>query len=140
MYKCKCGRKFEKSQSYIAHCSHCEIHLGYKPKDRLTHEQRVYTSKKLVEYNKKKRKSLEDILANKVKYPTNWLKERLFNEGLKERKCECCGIVDWMNSPISFELHHEDGDNTNHELKNLRVLCPNCHSQTKTFKGRNRKK
>lgn len=34
MYKCKCGREFEKSQSYIAHCGHCRIHLGHEPEDR----------------------------------------------------------------------------------------------------------
>ena len=34
MYRCKCGREFEKKQSYVAHCGHCSINLGYEPKDR----------------------------------------------------------------------------------------------------------
>ena len=62
----------------------------------------------------------------------------MFNEGLKERKCECCGNTEWMGKPIALELHHLDGDNTNNKLENLQILCPNCHAQTTTYRGLNR--
>lgn len=52
---------------------------------------------------------------------------------MKEYKCEGCGIVDWNGKPISLQLDHIDGCPTNHLLENLRLLCPNCHSQTPTY-------
>lgn len=51
--------------------------------------------------------------------------------------CEQCGINEWNGKQLSFELDHIDGDNYNNSLDNLRFLCPNCHSQTDTFRGRN---
>ena len=70
-------------------------------------------------------------------FPTNHLRKRLIKEGLKKEKCEICGITDWNNKKISFHLDHIDGDNTNHKLYNLRILCPNCHSQTDTYGSKN---
>lgn len=60
----------------------------------------------------------------------------------KERgdACEICGIEDWLGNAISIELHHIDGDNTNNSKENLQLLCPNCHSQTDNFRGRNKRK
>ena len=73
---------------------------------------------------------LEDILKKDVSYASSTLLKRLFAEGYKEKKCERCGIVDWMGEEITFHLHHKDGKHNNNELNNLQVLCPNCHSQT----------
>ena len=54
--------------------------------------------------------------------------------------CEDCGITDTYNGkPITLQCDHIDGDNDNHSLDNLRLLCPNCHSQTETWCGRNKK-
>ncbi len=70
-------------------------------------------------------------------YQTNKLRERLIRENIKQKKCEVCEIEQWMERPISLELDHIDGDRTNHRLENLRILCPNCHSQTETYRGKN---
>jgi Zn finger protein HypA/HybF involved in hydrogenase expression len=51
-------------------------------------------------------------------------------------KCHQCGVVDWVKGPLNLELDHIDGDNKNNTITNLRFLCPNCHSQTETFKGK----
>jgi hypothetical protein len=67
------------------------------------------------------------------------LKKRLFLEGLKKASCENCNISDWQGRPLSLELHHIDGNRQNHLLDNLVILCPNCHSQTDTFRAKNRK-
>ena len=81
---------------------------------------------------------LKDILEGKYpQYQTNKLRIRLIDEGLKEHKCESCGIESWLDNPISLELDHIDGNRTNHRLNNLRILCPNCHSQTSTYRGKN---
>lgn len=81
---------------------------------------------------------LQDILDGKYPaYQTFKLKHRLFVEGLKSNECEICGISEWQNLPIECELDHIDGDRTNHRLENLRILCPNCHSQTSTYRAKN---
>ena len=80
----------------------------------------------------------DEILAGKhPHYQTNKLRVRLIKEGIKEEKCEVCGIEDWNGKNVSFELDHIDGNSNNHLLENLRVICPNCHSQTKTYRARN---
>ena len=59
---------------------------------------------------------------------------------IRERKCECCGLSEWNNLPITLQAHHIDGDRTNNTLENLSLLCPNCHSQTDNFCSKNIKK
>ncbi len=51
--------------------------------------------------------------------------------------CEQCGISEWQGAVIPLEVHHIDGDNLNNEIENLMLLCPNCHSITKNWRGRN---
>ncbi len=79
----------------------------------------------------------EDYLNN-TKEISSWkLKNRLLKEHLKENVCEMCGISEWNGKPISCQLHHKDGNNANNSLDNLQMLCPNCHSQTDNFAGKN---
>ena len=51
--------------------------------------------------------------------------------------CDSCGLDSWMGKSLVLELDHIDGDHTNNSEENLRGLCPNCHSQTDTYKNRN---
>lgn len=81
---------------------------------------------------------LNDILSGKhPEYQTFKLKNRLILEGIKENKCECCGISEWNGKSLAMELHHIDGNSHNHLLSNLQLLCPNCHSQTNNFRALN---
>lgn len=85
--------------------------------------------------------ALEEILSGlHPQYQSNKLRIRLIKEGIFKHICSCCNNTTWNNSPIHLELDHIDGDNTNNLLQNLRLLCPNCHSQTCNFRGRNKKK
>lgn len=68
------------------------------------------------------------------------LKLMLYRDGVKEKKCEVCNIEDWLGKELSFELDHIDGDRNNNRLENLRIICPNCHSQTPTNSGKANKK
>jgi 5-methylcytosine-specific restriction endonuclease McrA len=65
------------------------------------------------------------------------LKRRLIKLGLKADRCEICGISAWRGAPLSLALHHVNGDGRDNRLENLQLLCPNCHSQTDNFAGRN---
>lgn len=74
-----------------------------------------------------KRKSAEE-LAKTSWVSSHKLKLRLLEDGIKEAKCECCGLTEWNNKPIPLELHHKDGNHYNNDLNNLEILCPNCHA------------
>lgn len=83
------------------------------------------------------RRELDSYLVNGKACLSDRLKKRLIKEGIKEHKCESCGLVEWLGKPIALELDHIDGDRYNNLLENLRVLCPNCHAQTSTYRGKN---
>ncbi len=83
---------------------------------------------------------INDILNNKVKISSYNLKNKLLNNNILEEKCynpKCNISVEWLGKKITLELDHIDGDNNNNSLNNLRLLCPNCHSQTPTYRGKN---
>lgn len=85
-----------------------------------------------------RRYKLSDILEGKhPQYQTYKLKIRLIDAGLVENKCGKCGISEWNEEKIAIELDHIDGNRTNHLFENLRMLCPNCHSQTPTYRSKN---
>ena len=52
--------------------------------------------------------------------------------------CEECKISSWNNKGITLELEHKNGNSEDHSLENVCLLCPNCHSQTPTYKSKNR--
>lgn len=88
----------------------------------------------------KTRYDLQDILNGKFpQYSSSRLLKRLVREGYKDEKCECCGITEWNGAKIIFQLHHKDGNRTNNAIENLKILCPNCHSQTENYCGKNKK-
>lgn len=74
------------------------------------------------------------LIENSPHKNSNKLKKRLFREGIKQKQCEICGLTD---TSITLELHHINGDPTDNRLENLQILCPNCHSKTSNFRGKN---
>jgi transposase-like protein len=85
------------------------------------------------------KKDISEYLINGIKVSTFKLKNRLLKEGYKEYRCEKCKNTEWYGKPIPLELHHINGDNTDNRLENLQLLCPNCHSFTDTYGGKNQK-
>ena len=79
----------------------------------------------------------DTIFVRGIKRNRYHLKRRLLADGLKDPACEECGIVEWRGRPLPLELHHANGDGTDNRIENLYLLCPNCHSQTDTWGGRN---
>ena len=79
----------------------------------------------------------EETFAVNTRRNRGHLKQRLLHLGLKQNCCERCGISEWQGEPLSVALHHINGDRLDNRLENLELLCPNCHSQTDTYSGRN---
>jgi hypothetical protein len=80
---------------------------------------------------------LDEVLVSGRWAVTSRLRARLIAEGLKEARCEVCRRVGWNGAPIPLELDHANGQRDDNRLVNLRILCPNCHAQTPTYRGRN---
>lgn len=78
--------------------------------------------------------SLDDLLRRGKR---RHIKRRLLQEGVIENRCSGCGIRDYNGKPLSMQLDHINGINDDYRLTNLRMLCPNCHSLTDTYGGRN---
>ena len=66
-------------------------------------------------------------------YPTSNLFKRLIEDRGFDNKCSCCVLSDWMGKNIRLHVDHINGVNGDHRIENLRLLCPNCHSQTDTY-------
>ena len=81
---------------------------------------------------------LKDLLTVNSSYSRGHLKKRLIVSGLLENKCNECGMSNkWNGKELVLVLDHSNGINNDNRLSNLRLLCPNCNSQTSTFAGRN---
>lgn len=81
--------------------------------------------------------SLMEYLENSEDIQTNKIRVKLLKEGYKEYRCEKCGLSEWLGQPIALEVHHKDGDRTNNTIENFQLLCPNCHAQTDSYRGKN---
>ena len=66
------------------------------------------------------------------------VKRTLLAAGILKNRCDECGLTDWRGKPLSIQIDHVNGVRDDHRLENLRMLCPNCHSQTDTYGARNR--
>lgn len=86
------------------------------------------------EYNRKEKVRL--WLEEGTKLDHRRIKEYLIDKN--GNKCYTCGITKWNNNPIVMDLEHIDGNSQNNHIDNLALICPNCHSQTDTYKNRNK--
>ena len=80
----------------------------------------------------------KEIFTENSRYSNEFVKQRIVKDNLFEYRCSKCGIDSWQGETIVLDLDHVNGVNTDNRLNNLRYLCPNCHSQTDTYKGRNK--
>jgi hypothetical protein len=103
-----------------------------RKKNYFTDEHRAITIKN------RKDNVIKDLFTEaNAKYRSNhYLKKIIKDFELLPWKCSCCSIENWQGKDIILELDHIDGSAHNCKLENLRLLCPNCHSQTDTFRGK----
>lgn len=85
---------------------------------------------------------LQQILVENSTYLNrSMLKKRLVSSGLMEYKCiECDNVGIWNGKKLSLQLDHINGIPNDNRIENLRILCPNCHSQTETYSGKSSNK
>ena len=83
------------------------------------------------------KKSWEDKVMSRPFEDLSWdyKRRRVIIE--QDNKCVSCNLSNWLDNPITLEVDHIDGNTQNNDRLNLRALCPNCHSLTNTFRGRN---
>lgn len=98
----------------------------------------LFDNKDRVKSNEKKiEASIEKAFVEDSSYSNEFIKPKFIELYAEDYKCSSCDIDSWNGKPIVLELDHIDGNNRNNLPTNLRLLCPNCHSQTPTFRGRN---
>lgn len=159
----KCGNEFEPSKGLTNYCSmSCrnsrerpdEVKekirqsmknglasgkiLSYEERlNRMSEQDRERFLNRMKEINLEQKKKARDLImtADFETLSFERLRKRIIYE--QDERCNSCGISEWMGKPISLELEHKDGDHHNDLRDNLEALCPNCHSQTPTFRGRN---
>jgi 5-methylcytosine-specific restriction endonuclease McrA len=105
-----------------------KINYSHIPETRYSNLGRNFNSEKT---------PLHQILVKNSNFARSHLKKRLLQEKILKNKCDICGLKDiWNSKPISLQLDHINGIPNDNTITNLRLLCPNCHSQTKTFSGK----
>jgi 5-methylcytosine-specific restriction endonuclease McrA len=153
MEKCKkCGNDFTPQKGLKSYCSLAcrnsrerseetkqKISIGVSNSEKFI--KGIIDRNKLIDY-KQIGKQLKEIANNKIldaDFSTlsyERLKKRIVLE--QSSKCNHCGIDSWNGKPITLELEHKDGNHSNNQRDNLEAICPNCHSQTETWRGRNK--
>lgn len=88
----------------------------------------------------RKKIPLSEILIENSTYSNpNLLKRRLIKEDILKLQCQICNLgPSWNDKPLCLQIDHINGQSTDNRLNNLRLLCPNCHSQTDTYAAKNK--
>ena len=148
MFCFSCGVETKNPKFCSSSCSASSNNIGKRrhgrPKNKClecgeptSSSRQIYCSSTCNSTHKYKNVFVPKILSGEVDNPV-LLKKYLRNTF--GYTCVICNLSIWLNSPITLQLDHIDGNSDNNSISNLRLLCPNCHSQTETYKGGNKNK
>lgn len=85
-----------------------------------------------------RKRKIEELLVENSSVSRGYLKKQLIKDNLLEYKCNCGNDGMWNGKKLILQLEHKNGINNDNRLVNLCFICPNCHSQTGTFSGKNK--
>jgi hypothetical protein len=137
-----CGEKISYEKRRNKFCSHsCAAkHNNLGVTRHIKHSKFCSCGKPKKLQNKYCQECADNMVYIKVYDLANANSDRIRRRVLLQQRghqCEVCGFSEWMGKPIAIELDHIDGDADNNTEENLRLICPNCHAQTESYKGAN---
>lgn len=105
--------------------------------NRVTHRSRpdLLEKQERIRQERREKAAIKAITAPWDELGNAARKVRVLHE--QDGRCNHCNINEWRGKPIVLEIEHKNGDRTDHRRENLEAICPNCHSQTPTWRGRN---
>lgn len=146
----KCGNEFEPQKGLVNYCSlTCRNSRSWSNEDKQKLSESMKKSEKVngnnikskeewdgINQRRRERHVIKILESNYKDLSFESLRFRILYE--QDNKCNCCGLTKWLDKPIILELEHKDGNHFNNERINLEMICPNCHSLTDTWRGRNK--
>lgn len=127
-----CKKVFKNVYSMSSHKAHCMKLIP--PYAEWPEESRV----RMAWSKGKVLKPINEIFKKNSRVDTGYAKDAVIKLSLMSWKCQICKVKEWQGKMLMLELDHINGDNKDHRLENIRLLCPNCHSQTDNWRGRNK--